>query len=292
MRGTAGRGQQSRRIRLSVMAMTQRVDALYKVFDVDKLGLNHFPPVETSIAALVQTANLSLLSKDAVCPNKQCRVTEVILKKAYAASAFSARLGNYNSILVAYKAHLVRSFTDLSPSVQQLDELRLISRTLLWLSKFSRQAVGRNLAALVAAHRQLWFSQACVSEGDKTALLDTPSVLQWMTCCNTPIMQESLPWCVFSPSTRLRCASRDNSSTGNLGTNGTPDSRFHRVRPVLSPPLLREHQAPLTKGLEEAGVNSGIWHQSDSRRLRHRSISLRSLLPQAQGPLSRDHLEH
>ncbi|RXM36485.1 Tomoregulin-1 [Acipenser ruthenus] len=140
-------------------------DALYKVFDVDKLGLNHFPSVEASIAALVQTA---------VCPIKQCWVTEVILKKAYAASAFSARLGNYNSILVAYQAHLVRSFTDLGPSVQQLDELRFISRTLLQLSKLSAQAVGRNLAALLAARRKLWLSQACVSEGDTTTLLDAP----------------------------------------------------------------------------------------------------------------------
>ncbi|MGH0146029.1 UNVERIFIED_CONTAM: hypothetical protein FKN15_027478 [Acipenser sinensis] len=105
-------------------------------------------------------------------PNKQCQVTEVILKKAYAASAFSAQLSNYNSVLVAYQAHLVRSFTNLGPSIQQLDELCLLSRALLRLSKLSEQTVGRNLAALVAARRQMWLSQAHMSDGDKTVLLD------------------------------------------------------------------------------------------------------------------------
>ncbi|MGH0142752.1 UNVERIFIED_CONTAM: hypothetical protein FKN15_026769 [Acipenser sinensis] len=58
------------------------VDSLYKVFEADKLDLIQFPPVEAPIAALLQPANLSLLSKDTACPNKQCK------KKAYAASAF------------------------------------------------------------------------------------------------------------------------------------------------------------------------------------------------------------
>ncbi|MGH0129841.1 UNVERIFIED_CONTAM: hypothetical protein FKN15_041268 [Acipenser sinensis] len=131
--------------------------------------------VEAPIAALVQPANLSLLSKDAACPNKQCRVTEVILKKAYTASAFSARLGSYNSIRVAYQAHLIWAIAETNKLLShQLDDLRLISRNLLRLSKLCGQAIGRNLAALVAAHRQLWLSQAQVVDVDKTALLDAP----------------------------------------------------------------------------------------------------------------------
>ncbi|MGH0124152.1 UNVERIFIED_CONTAM: hypothetical protein FKN15_030984 [Acipenser sinensis] len=120
-------------------------------------GLTHFPPVEAPIAALVQPANLSLLSKDVVCPNKQCRLTEVILKKAYAASAFTAQLG---SILVAYQTHLLGSIAEThKPSPQQLNEPHLVSRNLLWLSKLSGQAIGRNL---VPVRRQLWLSQAQV----------------------------------------------------------------------------------------------------------------------------------
>ncbi|MGH0147517.1 UNVERIFIED_CONTAM: hypothetical protein FKN15_017237 [Acipenser sinensis] len=94
------------------------MDILYRVHDAEKLDLAHFPLVEASIAALVQVPNLTLLSKDATCPNKQCWVLEVILKCAYAASVFAARLGNYNIILVAYQSH----FQSHRPCPQQLDE--------------------------------------------------------------------------------------------------------------------------------------------------------------------------
>ncbi|MGH0182940.1 UNVERIFIED_CONTAM: hypothetical protein FKN15_014430 [Acipenser sinensis] len=55
-------------------ALSNTMDALYRVYDAEKLDLAHFPPVEASIADVVQAPNLALLSKDAACPNKQCRV--------------------------------------------------------------------------------------------------------------------------------------------------------------------------------------------------------------------------
>ncbi|MGH0137239.1 UNVERIFIED_CONTAM: hypothetical protein FKN15_063069 [Acipenser sinensis] len=91
----------------TAVAVSRSVDSLYRVFEADKLVLTTFPPVEVPIAARVQLTNLSLLAKDAACPNKQCRVTQIILKKAYAASAFSACLANYNSILDADKMALL-----------------------------------------------------------------------------------------------------------------------------------------------------------------------------------------
>ncbi|MGH0122227.1 UNVERIFIED_CONTAM: hypothetical protein FKN15_017551 [Acipenser sinensis] len=131
--------------------------------------VSNFPPVEAPIAALVQPTNLPFLANDAACPNKM----EVILKKAYAANAFNVCLANYNSILIAYQAQFIGSLSENHrPSSPQLD--KLISRNLLQLSKLSRQSIGRNMAALLAARRQLWLSQARVLDGDKTALLDTP----------------------------------------------------------------------------------------------------------------------
>ncbi|MGH0128727.1 UNVERIFIED_CONTAM: hypothetical protein FKN15_035965 [Acipenser sinensis] len=62
----------------------------------------------------------------------------------------------------------------LLPSTQQLDELRLINKNLLRVSKLNGQAVGRNLAALVDARRQRWLSQARVPDRDKALLLDAP----------------------------------------------------------------------------------------------------------------------
>ncbi|MGH0140565.1 UNVERIFIED_CONTAM: hypothetical protein FKN15_030492 [Acipenser sinensis] len=60
------------------------------------------------------------------------------------------------------------------PSPQQLDELCLVNKNLLRLSKLNGQAVSRNLSVLVAACRQLWLPQAHVPDGDKVPLLDAP----------------------------------------------------------------------------------------------------------------------
>ncbi|MGH0183444.1 UNVERIFIED_CONTAM: hypothetical protein FKN15_016663 [Acipenser sinensis] len=57
------------------------MDTLHRVNDAEKLGLTHFPPVEAP--------NLALLSNETACPNKQCRVSEVIRKRAYSASVFA-----------------------------------------------------------------------------------------------------------------------------------------------------------------------------------------------------------
>ncbi|MGH0136240.1 UNVERIFIED_CONTAM: hypothetical protein FKN15_042297, partial [Acipenser sinensis] len=53
-------------------------------------------------------------------------------------------------------------------------ELLLVNKNLLHVSKLNRQAVGRNLDALIAACRQLWLSQARMPDEDKAPLLDAP----------------------------------------------------------------------------------------------------------------------
>ncbi|MGH0136964.1 UNVERIFIED_CONTAM: hypothetical protein FKN15_071067 [Acipenser sinensis] len=76
------------------------MDTLYSLHDTEKLGMAQFPPV--------QVPQLALLTKDASCPNKQCWVSEIILKRDYSAGAFATRLGNYNRILVAYQVAVVK----------------------------------------------------------------------------------------------------------------------------------------------------------------------------------------
>ncbi|MGH0148940.1 UNVERIFIED_CONTAM: hypothetical protein FKN15_046324 [Acipenser sinensis] len=65
-------------------AVSRLMDALYRLHDAEKLGLANFPPVEASIAALVQAPNLALLStKDTACPNKQCRIAKIVSCSAW-----------------------------------------------------------------------------------------------------------------------------------------------------------------------------------------------------------------
>ncbi|MGH0171834.1 UNVERIFIED_CONTAM: hypothetical protein FKN15_062192 [Acipenser sinensis] len=127
-----------------------------RVYDGEKLGLAQFPPVGASIAALVQAPNLALLSKDAIYP--------------YSASAFAARLGNFNSILVAY----------------QLDEQCLLNKNLLHLSRLN------GLANLI---KQLLEGSQGVSFSNTTCKKPIPSedkYDQCMRCLGAEHAQQAL----------------------------------------------------------------------------------------------------
>ncbi|MGH0173177.1 UNVERIFIED_CONTAM: hypothetical protein FKN15_065628 [Acipenser sinensis] len=116
---------------------------LGKCGGVGALGQVQFPPVVSTIAALVQASPVDGLSKEPVCNNGQCRIMEAQFKKAYAAEVQVMRLAN-------------------------------TAGTLLQISGFQGQALGRSLEGLLVARRQLWLSQARVPDADKSTLLDMP----------------------------------------------------------------------------------------------------------------------
>ncbi|MGH0178013.1 UNVERIFIED_CONTAM: hypothetical protein FKN15_076377 [Acipenser sinensis] len=88
--------------------------------------------------------------------------------------AFVARLGNYNTCLVAYQSYIWSSAAEGGITLDKTEELRLISRMLLRLAKLLSPATGRSMAALVAARHQLWLYQVRLTESNKAALLDAP----------------------------------------------------------------------------------------------------------------------
>ncbi|MGH0169559.1 UNVERIFIED_CONTAM: hypothetical protein FKN15_057282 [Acipenser sinensis] len=51
----------------------------------EAVGLAQFYPMDSTIAALVRAPPVGGQSKDPVCPNCQCRITEAHFKKAYVA---------------------------------------------------------------------------------------------------------------------------------------------------------------------------------------------------------------
>ncbi|MGH0131707.1 UNVERIFIED_CONTAM: hypothetical protein FKN15_047538 [Acipenser sinensis] len=98
-----------------------------------------------------------------------------MLKKAFSAEALATRMGSITSTLVAYQATLLQALSvNHRPSQRTMEELRLVTGHLLQLSKFNGQALGRGLAVLIDARRQLWLSQAWVPVGNKASLLDGP----------------------------------------------------------------------------------------------------------------------
>ncbi|MGH0168496.1 UNVERIFIED_CONTAM: hypothetical protein FKN15_054791 [Acipenser sinensis] len=126
-----------------------------------------------TMQALVKSPTLSGLVKDPTCPNKQCRITEVHLKRGYSAATEAVRLSNLASLLSVYQAALIKDLPDY-PSVSLRAELGLIAQLLVKLAQLNARAQGRSIASLVVARRQLWLSQARVQEHDKAPLLDAP----------------------------------------------------------------------------------------------------------------------
>ncbi|MGH0158193.1 UNVERIFIED_CONTAM: hypothetical protein FKN15_040458 [Acipenser sinensis] len=60
------------------------------------------------------------------------------------------------------------------PTPQQLEELWLVNKNLLRISKFNGQAAGRNLAVLIYTRRQHWLPKVRIADGDKAPLRDAP----------------------------------------------------------------------------------------------------------------------
>ncbi|MGH0124703.1 UNVERIFIED_CONTAM: hypothetical protein FKN15_024499 [Acipenser sinensis] len=95
---------------------------------MEELGLAEFPPVDSTIAALVQALPVGGLPKDPTCPNCQCRVTEMHLKKAYTAEAQVMRLANTPGLLMAYLDGILQLA---SLPERMASELHLVLNTLL-----------------------------------------------------------------------------------------------------------------------------------------------------------------
>ncbi|MGH0119142.1 UNVERIFIED_CONTAM: hypothetical protein FKN15_052971 [Acipenser sinensis] len=127
-------------------------------------GLASFPPVGAAFAALVKAPTLSGLTKDPACPNRQCKITEVHLKKGYATATEAVRLSNVASLLTVYQAALIRDLPE-CPSVALRTELGTVAQLLVKLAQLNARAQGRSIASLVVARRQLWLSQERVIFG-------------------------------------------------------------------------------------------------------------------------------
>ncbi|MGH0170665.1 UNVERIFIED_CONTAM: hypothetical protein FKN15_059652 [Acipenser sinensis] len=136
-------------------------------------GLASFPLVDAAVAALVKTPTLSGLTKDPACPNKQCRIIEVHLKKEYSVATEAVRLSNVANLLTVYQAALIKELPE-CPSVALRAKLGTVNQLLVKLAQLNAWAQGRSIASLVVARRQLCLSQARVQELDKAPLLDAP----------------------------------------------------------------------------------------------------------------------
>ncbi|MGH0131705.1 UNVERIFIED_CONTAM: hypothetical protein FKN15_047536 [Acipenser sinensis] len=115
----------------SVPSVLKQVALLASLESADKLGLAGFPPVDSTIAALLKALPVGGLPKDPACPSPQCRVSETHLKWAYAAEAQVTRLASMASIITTYMDGILWEAPFPEPMAS---ELHLLSGTLLQIS--------------------------------------------------------------------------------------------------------------------------------------------------------------
>ncbi|KAL0191514.1 hypothetical protein M9458_014212, partial [Cirrhinus mrigala] len=113
--------------------------------------------------------------KAPVLPSKPLRVTSALVGKGYTAAGQAGACLHTMSVLQAYQADLLKEL-DEGEEIKDSDisELRRTADLSLRATKETARAIGRSMAALVAAERHLWLTLSDMKEKDRVFLLDAP----------------------------------------------------------------------------------------------------------------------
>ncbi|KAI2663377.1 Transposon Ty3-G Gag-Pol polyprotein [Labeo rohita] len=116
------------------------------------------------------------LSRLPILPTKPLRVTSALVGKGYQTAAGQAGACLHTmSVLQAYQADLLKEL-DEGEEIKDADiaEVRRTADLALRATKETARAIGRSMAALVAAERHLWLTLSDMKEKDRVFLLDAP----------------------------------------------------------------------------------------------------------------------
>ncbi len=108
-------------------------------------------------------------------PSKPCRTTSALIGKSYIAAGQAGMALHTMAILQAYQADVLKEMdegTGLTP--EAMKELRRATDLALRATKHTARAVGRSMAASVAAERHLWLNLTEIREKKKVFLMDAP----------------------------------------------------------------------------------------------------------------------
>ncbi|KAL0175067.1 hypothetical protein M9458_031035, partial [Cirrhinus mrigala] len=144
------------------------------VAGMDEQGYRAMPRVEQTLASYLSPGLASSL-KAPVLPSKPLRVTSALVGKGYTAAGQAGACLHTMSALQAYQADLLKKL-DEGEEIRDSDisELRRTADLSLRATKETARAIGRSMAALVAAERHLWLTLSDMKEKDRVFLLDTP----------------------------------------------------------------------------------------------------------------------
>ncbi len=141
---------------------------------LSKCGYRTMPRVEQTLAGYLSPGAASSL-KAPVLPTKLLRVSSALVGKGYAAAGQAGACLHTMAVLQAYQADLLKELDEGEQiSSSDVGELRRTADLALRATKETARAIGRSMAALVAAERHLWLTLSDMKEKDRVFLMDAP----------------------------------------------------------------------------------------------------------------------
>ncbi len=144
------------------------------VAGLSECGYRTMPRVEQTLAGYLAPGAASSL-KAPVLPTKPLRGSSALLGKGYAAAGQAGACLHTMAVLQAYQADLLKELDEGEQiSSSDVGELRRTADLALRATKETASAIGRSMAAMVAAERHLWLTLSDMKEKDRVVLMDAP----------------------------------------------------------------------------------------------------------------------
>ncbi len=139
-------------------------------------GYTAMPVVEDTLASHLSPSLAPSWKSRPLLPSKPCRTTSALIRKSYIAAGQAGMTLHTMAILQAYQADVLKEMdegTGLNP--EAVKELRRATDLALRATKHTARAVGRSVAASVAAERHLWLNLTEIREREKVFFWTHPS---------------------------------------------------------------------------------------------------------------------
>ncbi len=144
------------------------------VAGLGECGYRAMPRVEQTLASYLSPGAASSL-KAPVLPSKLLQTTSALVGKGYTAAGQAGACLHTMSVLQVYQADLLKELDEGEQvNSDNISELRRTADLALRATKETARAIGRSMAALVAAERHLWLTLSDMKEKDRVFLMDAP----------------------------------------------------------------------------------------------------------------------
>ncbi len=114
--------------------------------------------------------------RDATNANKHGRIIDSQMRKAYHASALSARLACTNSLILVYLESLLQELSYILTEEESITETLRVVDMLIRGTSAHAKALGQPMANMVQARHQVWLPQANLLDQDCMAVIAAPLV--------------------------------------------------------------------------------------------------------------------